>query len=107
MTAETPTLILPGTRAGEIRITAGGSAAHFLSHVYFLLLPPVFLFVRADYGVSYTELAIALSVFNIVSAIFQTPAGILADRVGPYAMLVGGLLLEAVAFGLVGVVNSF
>ena len=45
------------------------SAAHFLSHYYFLLLPPVFLWVRADYNVNYTELGFAIAVFNIVSAI--------------------------------------
>ena len=28
------------------------SAAHFVSHFYILVLPPLFIFVRADYGVS-------------------------------------------------------
>jgi MFS family permease len=107
MTAETPTIAAPSVRAAEARILTGVSAAHFLSHYYFLLLPPVFIYVRTDYGINYTELSIALTVFNIVSAIFQTPAGILADRVGPYVVLVAGLALEAIAFGLVGFVNSY
>jgi MFS family permease len=94
-------------RASETRILVGVSAAHFMSHFYFLLLPPVFADVKAAYGVSYTELAVAITIFNIVSAIFQTPAGILADRVGPYAVLVAGLALEAIAFGLVGFVHSY
>jgi FSR family fosmidomycin resistance protein-like MFS transporter len=107
MTTEIPTLVLPSVRATEARILIGVSAAHFLSHFYFLLLPPVFAQVRGDYGVSYTELGIALAAFNVISAIFQTPAGILADRIGPYAVLVAGLALEAVAFGLVGFVDSY
>ena len=82
-------------------------AAHFLSHFYFLLLPPVFLAVRAEYDVTYTQLGLAIAVFNIVSAIFQTPAGLLADRVGPFAVLVAGLALEGVAFILIGVVHSY
>ena len=94
-------------RATELRIISGVSAAHFLSHFYFLLLPPVFLWVRADYNVSYTELGLALAVFNGVSAVFQTPAGILADRIGPYTVLVAGLVLEAIAFALVGLVHSY
>lgn len=107
MTAETPTLPLRPAQATETRIIGSVSAAHFLSHFYFLLLPPVFLAVRNDYGVSYTELGFAITVFNIVSAIFQTPAGVLADRVGPYLVLVAGLALEAVAFGLVGIVPGY
>ena len=37
------------------------SAAHFVSHFYILLLPPLFPFVRAEYGVTYTELGAALA----------------------------------------------
>jgi len=107
MTAETPSLPLRSTHAAEARVLTSVSAAHFASHFYFLLLPPLFIWVRADYGVSYTELGFAIAVFNIVSALFQTPAGFLADRVGPYLVLVAGLALEAVAFGLVGLVHSF
>ena len=36
--------------------------------------------MRADYGVSYTELGLALAAFNVVSAALQTPAGFLVDR---------------------------
>ena len=39
-----------------MRLVAGVSAAHFVSHFYMLVLPPLFAFVRADYGVSYTEI---------------------------------------------------
>ena len=107
MTAETPSFPLPSVRATEARMITSIGAAHFLSHFYFLLLPPVFLAVRAEYDVSYTELGFAIAVFNIVSAIFQTPAGFLADRIGPFAVLVAGLALEAVAFALCGVVHSY
>ncbi len=107
MTAETPSLPLPGVRATEARMISSIGAAHFLSHFYFLLLPPVFLAVRAEYDVSYTELGFAIAVFNVVSAIFQTPAGFLADRVGPFAVLIAGLAIEAVAFALCGVVHSY
>jgi MFS family permease len=107
MTAETPSLPLPSVRATEARMISSIGAAHFLSHFYFLLLPPVFLAVRAEYDVSYTELGFCIAVFNIVSAIFQTPAGFLSDRIGPFAVLVAGLALESVAFALCGVVHSY
>jgi MFS transporter, FSR family, fosmidomycin resistance protein len=107
MTAETPTIPLRSAHAAELRVIGSVSAAHFLSHFYFLLLPPVFMAVRGEYGVNYTELGFAITVFNIVSAIFQTPAGFLADRVGPFVVLVVGLALEAIAFALVGAVHSY
>ena len=57
----------------DAKLVAGVSAAHFVSHFYILLLPPLFEFVRGEYAVSYTELGLALVLFNIVSAVLQTP----------------------------------
>ena len=76
---------------GDIRLVAGVSAAHFVSHFYMLVLPPLFAFVRADYAVSYTELGLALTVFNAVSAVPQTPAGFLIDRINARLALIAGL----------------
>jgi MFS family permease len=83
------------------------SAAHFVSHYYIMLLPPLFLFVRADYGVSYTELGFALVAFNVVTAFLQTPAGFLVDRIGARPLLAGGLALGGAAFAVIGLVPSF
>jgi MFS family permease len=93
--------------ANDTPLIAAVSAAHFVSHYYILLLPPLFGFVRAEYGVSYTELGLALTVFNVVSAALQTPAGFLVDRLGARILLIGGLLLGAFAFAVAGLVHSF
>jgi MFS transporter, FSR family, fosmidomycin resistance protein len=106
MTNATP-LTLPAARAGEFRTIFSVSVAHFVSHYYGLLLPPLFAFVRSDYGVSYMELGLALAAFNIVSAAFQTPAGFLVDRLGARTILVGGLLLGACGFAIVAAVDSY
>jgi FSR family fosmidomycin resistance protein-like MFS transporter len=98
---------LANTRSHEWRIVFGISAAHFVSHYYALLLPPLFAFVRADYGVSYTELGFALAAFNVVSATFQTPTGFLVDRLGPRPILIAGLTLGGIAVALAGLVDSF
>jgi sugar phosphate permease len=103
-----PQLTLSAPNAAETRMIASVSAAHFVSHFYFLVLPPLFVpFVQTEYGLSYTGLALPLTVFAIVSAIFQTPAGLLADRIGPLAVLVAGLVLGAVSFALIGLVHSY
>jgi hypothetical protein len=72
---EATDLTFAARRADDARLIAGVSAAHFISHFYMLVLPPLFAFVRADYGVNYTEVGLALTVFMAVSAILQTPAG--------------------------------
>ena len=86
---------------------AGVSAAHFVSHFYMLVLPPLFVFVRADYGVSYTELGLALTVFNGVSAVLQTPAGFLIDRIDARLALVAGLLLQALGYAIAASFDSY
>jgi len=94
-------------RVSEFRIIAPVCAAHFLSHYYMIVLAPLFAFVRADYGVSYTDLALALTAFNVVSALLQTPAGFLVDRIGARLVLIAGVALGAVSFAVAGLVDSF
>jgi MFS family permease len=106
MTASTD-LSIAARRAGDMRLIGGVSAAHFVSHFYLLVLPPLFAFVRDDYGVSYTELGLALTVLNGVSAVLQTPAGFVIDRINARLSLVAGLLLGAAALAGVAAVNSF
>jgi FSR family fosmidomycin resistance protein-like MFS transporter len=94
-------------RASDGRIIGLVSAAHFVSHYYGLLLPPLFAFVRADYGVSYTKLGLAIAAYNVVSAALQTPTGFLADRFGAGTILIAGLVFGGSAFMLAGMVDSF
>src|SRR5260370_1045254 len=61
--------------SAESRLITGVCAAHMMSHYYMLVLAPLLAFVRADFNVSYTELALALTVFNVVSGVLQTPVG--------------------------------
>ena len=89
-----------GTDAKKVReykVIALIALAHFVSHVHIMLLPPLFGEVREAFGVSYVEIGFALTAFNAASALLQTPAGFLVDRVGPRAMLTGGLILGGIA----------
>jgi MFS family permease len=103
----TQAISVPAGRFGEMRVVAPVCAAHFLSHYYMIMLAPVFAFVRADYGVSYTDLALALTAFNVVSALLQTPAGFLVDRIGARFVLMAGVAIGTAAFAVAGIVHSF
>jgi MFS family permease len=94
-------------RSDDARLICGVSAAHFVSHFYMLVLPPLFAFVREDYAVSYTEIGLALTVFNAVSAVAQTPAGFLIDRINARLALVAGLLFGAIGFAVAAAVDSY
>ena len=89
-------------RRGSARAVAVVSSAHFTSHFYLLLLPPLFPLLRDVYGVGYTELGFALSVFSIVTGCTQVPVGFAVDRFGARRILAAGLLLEGIAFVLIG-----
>jgi FSR family fosmidomycin resistance protein-like MFS transporter len=91
----------------HIRVVGAVSAAHFVSHYYILLLAPLLPFVRADYGVSYTEIGLALAAFNTVSAVLQAPAGFLVDWLGARILLIGGLIFGASAFVIASAVDSY
>jgi MFS family permease len=101
------TQILIPARASETRLIAGVCFAHLVSHYYMVLLAPLFLFIRADYGVTYTQLGLALTAFNVVSAVLQTPVGFVVDRIGARVNLIGGLLLGSAAVAAAGLIDSF
>src|SRR5260221_6153516 len=97
----------PASRASESKLVTGVCFAHLVSHYYMLTLAPLFAFIRADFGVTYTELSLALIAFNVVSAVSQTPVGFFVDRTGPRINLIGGLLFGSAAIAIPGAAGSF
>lgn len=93
----TTTLAAEPSRSTDVKVIGLVSLAHFVSHIYILILPPLFPFLRAEFGVSYTELGAAIALFNILSAALQTPAGFLVDRTSARTVLIGGLVLGALS----------
>lgn len=104
---EATDLTFVARRADDTRLVMGVSAAHFVSHFYMLVLPPLFAFVRSDYGLNYTEVGFALTVFMAVSAILQTPTGFLVDRYSARLLLAAGVLLGAASLVIAALVNSY
>ena len=85
--------ILVPARASEDKLIAGVCIAHFVSHYYMMLLAPLFVFIKDDYGVTYTELSLALAAFGVVSSVLQTPVGFFFDPVGTRHKINSGVQL--------------
>ena len=81
--------------------------AHFFSHFYILVLPPLFPLLRDEFGVGYTALGLALAVLNGVTGLTQAPVGFLVDRFGARTILIAGLALFSLAIGLIGLFPSY
>jgi len=80
MSSTSEPLALPAAKAGsnrEAKVISLVAVAHFMSHVHGMLLPPILGQVKEAFGVSYTQVALAITVFNIASALLQTPTGFL------------------------------
>ncbi len=71
------------------------------------MLPSLFPFLIAEFGLSYTELGVMMTVFFITSGLAQPPAGFLVDRFGARRVLIGGLALYCAAMLLVALLPSF
>lgn len=101
------TLGAAASRAADFRIIGLVGFAHFVSHIYILILPPLFPFLRAEFNVSYTELGAVIALFNVLSAVLQTPSGYLVDRTSARTVLVGGLVLGAASLAGAALSPSF
>ena len=92
---------------GSVRVISLIGAAHMMSHVYQLSLPPLFPLLVADLEVSYTALGLVLSVFSIAAALGQVPCGFVVDRIGGRRVLIAGLLVQSSAMALVAFAGSY
>ena len=98
--------VLLAKPATDLRITSVVGAAHFTSHFYQLVLPPLFPLMRESLGVNYTELGLLMSMFFAGSGLFQVLAGFVVDRVGAHVVLPAGMALLAGSILLMGFAPS-
>src|SRR6267143_933768 len=93
-----------GPVAGQdVKVIGLVSSAHFMSHFYQIVLPPIFPLLKDAFGVGYAELGIVMTLMYATSGLMQTPAGFLVDRLGAAPVLIGGLGLYSAAVLLYGI----
>lgn len=83
-------------RRGSPRFVIGTvSAAHFVSHFYFLVFPPLFPLFKAEFGLNNTQVGLLFSLVFLMPSILQLPVGDLVDRVGAKPIFVAGIAVTA------------
>ena len=107
MTAETHAVPPEGGSLADFKVIGLIGVAHFFSHLFILLLPPLFPALREQFGVSFLELGLIMAVFSGATASTQLPFGYLVDRFGARWILIGGLALESLAFLMIGLGDGF
>jgi FSR family fosmidomycin resistance protein-like MFS transporter len=95
------------SRRLSIRILALVSGGHALSNFYVLCLPALIPFLKTDFNVSYTLLGLILTVRAITTGVLQVPVGFLVDRLGGKKVLIVGLFMLSVSFGLLAFIPNF
>ena len=91
----------------DVRVIGLVSVAHFFSHFYFLVLPPLFPVLKETYGVSFAALGLLMSAMNIGTGLLQPAMGVVVDRIGGRTVLISGLALHAAAVGAIGFTSSY
>lgn len=77
--------------------------AHSISHFFHLLIAPLFPWIKAEFGLSYSELGLLMTVFYVSSFITQSISGIWVDRHGARPILYIGISLLITGSLIVGV----
>ncbi|WP_028464916.1 MFS transporter [Nisaea denitrificans] len=107
MTAETHAAPPEGGSLADFKVIGLIGVAHFFSHLFILLLPPLFLTLREEFSVSFLELGLIMTVFSGATASTQLPFGYLVDKFGARWILIGGLAAESLAFMMIGFGDGF
>jgi MFS family permease len=91
----------------EIEVIALVGFGHGVSHFFHLLIPPLFPWLMADFGLTFTEVGATTAVFFLVSGIGQAASGFIVDHLGPRRVLFAGMALFAIAAITLGAARSY
>jgi MFS family permease len=81
------------SRTSDVRIMSLVGFAHATSHFFHLVIPSLFPWLMADFGLNFTRAGTLAAAFFVVSGFGQALAGFVVDRYGSQTTLFAGLLL--------------
>jgi FSR family fosmidomycin resistance protein-like MFS transporter len=65
------------------------------------------VFIQKEFGVSYVALGLVITAYNLIGGVIQAPVGFLVDRYGARYLLLAGFAVNALAVGLIGLVDGY
>ncbi|HEY2628957.1 MAG TPA: MFS transporter, partial [Usitatibacter sp.] len=95
MSAATPAT--PASLRQDAAVISLVGFAHGTSHFFHFLIPPLFVMLMQEFGLTFTQVGLIMTVFFVVSGIGQALAGFVVDRFGGMRVLCGGVALLSVA----------
>lgn len=99
--------VVAEARERDVPVMGLVGIAHYSSHVLQLALPPLFSILHKEFGATYTQLGLIVTLFYVASGLGQATAGILVDRYGAHRLLIGGLAVLSTAIAAAGFAASY
>lgn len=81
----------PSTARADAQTIGLIGLAHGTSHFFHMLLPPLFPAFIRDFGFSWSQLGLLVTVFFVISGVGQALAGFVVDRIGARPVLFAAL----------------
>jgi len=94
-------------RRREIEVISLVGFGHGVSHFFHLLIPPLFPWLMADFGLSFTKVGTTTALFFLVSGVGQAISGFIVDHLGARRVLFAGMALFAAAAVTLALANSY
>ena len=77
----------------DARVITLVGLAHGTSHFYHVILAALIPWLKPEFGLSYSQLGLLMTVFFVVSGVGQAMAGFVVDRLGARTVLFSGIAL--------------
>ncbi|MYM66641.1 MFS transporter [Pseudoduganella sp. FT55W] len=91
----------------DARVITLVGLAHGTSHFYHVILAALIPWLKPEFGLSYSELGLLMTIFFVVSGVGQAMAGFVVDRFGARAVLCSGIALLGVSAVLLSGAHSY
>ncbi len=95
------------TLAQDVKTIFLVGLAHSMSHFFHLILVPLFLYLNIDFGFTYAQLGFLVTLFFMISALTQTVAGFLVDRLGSRPLIIAAMAGFIIAALILSMASSY
>ncbi|MBV7535255.1 MFS transporter [Duganella sp. sic0402] len=94
-------------RRQDARVITLVGLAHGTSHFYHVILAALIPWLKPEFGLSYSQLGLLMTVFFVVSGVGQAMAGFVVDRLGARAVLFSGIALLGLSAVMLSSAHSY